>query len=220
MFKDVMASQKELVDKIFNLDRDVRNMRKKATKLAEEYLSPLGITYHTHSINGYMSREWDPHIEVTCFESNGYKCIILEDTWVYVDSVPTHKVYPRDIKNIGTPDPEAVIKRCCNLSEYLGLPVRIKVYEKAKVADSPRSLDDLFLIHPEAVSVNEGKIWSVGWDCPDYYFVLRIGDTHHLYWSSDGHDCALINHAILQNPSRFVGDFEERIWRQIAPVSD
>lgn len=59
------------------------------------------------------------------------------------------------------------------------------------------SISALRLLHPEAdvQLVEKGRVWYVGWDCPDYYYTAHINGELHAFWSDDAHGGCICHQA-------------------------
>lgn len=113
---------------------------------------------------------------------------------VPLDSGGFGKNDPEDVKyGIPSSPPagwtESLLRETCSaIADELGATVEYS-YLKVRTEPGIENISALRLLHPDAnvQLVEKGRVFYVGWDCPDRYYKATINGDLCAFWSNDSH---------------------------------
>lgn len=74
-----------------------------------------------------------------------------------------------------------------SIEETTGLPCSFWVRECAQGNMGIHNSDDLLIVYPKAFILEKGKVYYMGWDIADVYFVYNLNNKIHIAYSVNGH---------------------------------
>ena len=101
-------------------------------------------------------------------------------------------------------DGDALTRVCQEIENELGVKVIHHEYKLKKPVSSPKTLDDLRALMPNAVVLKRGDILYPGWDISDRWAVLQDADGIHVFYSTNAHGQGFDHHI---KPGENVGPF-------------
>lgn len=205
-----MVSMKEVIEEIKEEMRDIiertetikQHLDLREIQLKKIVNLRIRMEYGNESsvclIGGFLSKEWEPKIYVYPFSDGKKTFLKINGKWTwYNETAVWSDVYSAKIIKDDQFDqpfnPDDLERDCKKLEDDLGIPVNIVEYN-IKVPTNPASPDDLLEKYPTGKILASGKLWSIGWDIPDYWAILELDDGKHVFYSTNGHGMGYDNH--------------------------